>query len=55
MKSTRVLILYNEPVLPPSHPDAESEQEIFFTVDEVEKVLVPAGFSVSRLSASGVR
>jgi D-alanine-D-alanine ligase len=52
MKSTRVLILYNEPVLPPSHPDAESEHEIYFTVDEVEKVLVAAGFNVSRLGAS---
>jgi D-alanine-D-alanine ligase len=52
MKPTRVLILYNEPVLPLSHPDAESEHEIFFTVDEVEKVLIAAGFSVSRLGAS---
>lgn len=52
MKSSRVLILYNEPVLPLSHPDAESEQEIFFTVNEVEKVLFAAGFGVSRLSAN---
>ena len=52
MKPTRVLILFNEPVLPLSHPDAESEQEIFFTVDEVDKVLQAAGFNVSRLGAS---
>ena len=52
MKSTRVLILYNEPVLPMSHPDAESEHEIFYTVDEVAKTLIAAGFGVTRLGAS---
>jgi D-alanine-D-alanine ligase len=52
MKATRVLILYNEPVLPLSHPDAESEHEIFYTVDEVSKTLVAAGFSVTRLGAN---
>jgi D-alanine-D-alanine ligase len=52
MSSIRVLILYNEPVLPLSHPDAESEHEIHYTVDEVSKTLVAAGFSVTRLGAS---
>ncbi len=45
----RVLILFNEPVLPLDHPDAESEHEVLYTVDEVEKPLVAAGFDVSRL------
>jgi D-alanine-D-alanine ligase len=52
MKATRVLILFNEPVLPLSHPEAESEHEIHYTVDEVSKTLVAAGFSVTRLGAS---
>jgi D-alanine-D-alanine ligase len=48
--TARVLILYNEPVLPADHPDADSEHEIFYTVEEVEKALNEAGFDVSRLS-----
>jgi D-alanine-D-alanine ligase len=50
--SARVVILYNEPVLPEGHPDAESEHEILDTVEVVEKVLGPAGYDVRRL---GVR
>jgi D-alanine-D-alanine ligase len=52
MRSPRVLVLYNEPVLPADHPDAESEHEILYTVDVVSKTLVEAGFEVSRLGAS---
>jgi D-alanine-D-alanine ligase len=48
-RPARVLILYNEPVLPEDHPDAESEHEILFTADEVEKTLAAAGYEVSRL------
>src|SRR5690348_8192762 len=47
--SPRVLILYNQPVLPADHPDAESEHEILFTVGEVERVLSEAGYEVVRL------
>src|SRR4051812_31880225 len=47
--SARILILFNEPVLPLDHPDADSEHEIHYTVDEVHKVLDAAGFEVSRL------
>jgi D-alanine-D-alanine ligase len=47
--STRVLLLFNEPVLPADHPDADSEHEILYTVDEVHKVLDAAGFEVCRL------
>lgn len=49
MRPTRVLILYNEPVLPGHHPEAESEHEILSTVDAVHRILVEAGFDVSRL------
>jgi D-alanine-D-alanine ligase len=45
----RVVILFNEPVLPEDHPDAESEYEILFTVDEVEKILAGGGYDVRRL------
>lgn len=45
----RVLILYNEPVLPASHPDAESEHEILDTVAAVQDHLKQAGVAVSSL------
>jgi D-alanine-D-alanine ligase len=48
----RVLVLYNEPVLPADHPDADSEHEILFTVDAVAGPLADAGFEVSRLGVS---
>jgi D-alanine-D-alanine ligase len=47
--AARVLILYNEPVLPASHPDAESEHEILYTVKEVRKHLVEGGHEVNQL------
>jgi D-alanine-D-alanine ligase len=51
MPPARVLVLYNEPVLPPDHPDADSEHEIVHTVDVVSHSLTAAGFMVSRLGA----
>lgn len=51
MPAPRVLILYNEPVLPSTHPDAESEHEVLDTVDVVSATLSKAGFNVSRLGA----
>jgi D-alanine-D-alanine ligase len=44
-----VLIVYNEPVLPPDHPDFASENDVRETVAEVAKVLSPAEFEVARL------
>lgn len=52
MRATHVLILYNEPVLPAAHPDAESEHEVLWTVEVVSKTLLQAGFRVSRLGAN---
>jgi D-alanine-D-alanine ligase len=52
MHSARVLILYNEPVLPLHHPDAESEHEVLGTVEFVGRTLEEAGFQVSRLGIS---
>jgi D-alanine-D-alanine ligase len=48
----RVLVLYNEPVLPADHPDADSEHEILYTVDAVTGPLADAGFEVSKLGVS---
>src|SRR5215208_1034958 len=45
----RVLIVYNDPVLPPDHPDYASENDILETVEEVAKVLPSAEFEVERL------
>lgn len=45
----RVLILYNEPVLPRDHPDAEAEYDILNTVEYVRKQLTDAGHQVSQL------
>jgi D-alanine-D-alanine ligase len=44
-----VLVLYNQPVLLPEHPDADSEHEILETADVVCGHLRDAGFEVSRL------
>jgi D-alanine-D-alanine ligase len=48
-RPARVLVLYNEPVLPAGHPDAESEHEVLGTVAEVAKALAGAGHAVRRL------
>jgi D-alanine-D-alanine ligase len=52
MRQPRVLILYNEPVLPAGHPDYESEHEILYTVEVVNGHLLKAGFQVSRLGVN---
>lgn len=44
-----VLVLYNQPVLPLDHADAESEHEIINTADTVCGHLRSAGFMVSQL------
>src|SRR5947199_5749787 len=48
----RVAILFNEPVLPPDHADAEAEHEVLFTVDSVHEALGAAGFAVERLGVA---
>jgi D-alanine-D-alanine ligase len=51
MRAARVLILYNQPVLSPNHPDVESEREVLSTVDAVSAHLLQAGYQVGRLGA----
>jgi D-alanine-D-alanine ligase len=49
MPQPQVLILYNRPVLPPGHPDAESEEEILATVATARQTLTDAGLGVREL------
>ena len=48
----RILILFNEPVLPEGHPDFISEVEVLDNVDAVQKVLSDHGYQVERLGAT---
>ncbi len=45
----RVTILYNQPVLPADHADAESEYEILATVRIIGQTLAEAGYGVTPL------
>jgi D-alanine-D-alanine ligase len=45
----RILILHNDPVLPPEHPDASSEHDIIETAANTALVLSAAGFAVRQL------
>jgi D-alanine-D-alanine ligase len=47
-----VLVLYNEPVLPRDHPEAESEYDVLETLADTVKVLTGAGFAVRKLGVS---
>ena len=52
MSKPRVLVLYNDPVLPTDHPDAGSEHDILDTVEGTAKTLAAAGFDAPRLAIS---
>ncbi len=52
MPEPRTLILYNEPVLPPDHPDYESEKEVLYSVGEVADSLEREGVPVARLGVA---
>ena len=52
MPPIRVLVLYNEPVLNPGHPDFESEQQVVETVRGVSENLARAGYDVCHLGVS---
>lgn len=45
----KVLILYNQPVLPPGHPDFDSDHQVLVTVAAVAAHLAETAFEVSRL------
>lgn len=48
----RILVLYNEPVLPASHPDAGAEHDILDTVADAFKVIKAAGFDTRKLGVN---
>lgn len=44
----RVMLVYNEPVLPEGHPEADSEREIVSVVESIAEHLERGGFETSR-------
>ena len=46
MPKARVMILYNQPVLPLDHVDAESEHSVIAIAEELKKILVAAAYDV---------
>ena len=48
--TNHVLVLYNQPLLPDDHPDAESEREVLDSAGPACDILANAGFRVSRLA-----
>jgi D-alanine-D-alanine ligase len=48
----RILVLYNEPVLPVGHPDYIAEVEVLDNVEAVHHALAEAGYEVARLGAT---
>lgn len=52
MPLPRVLILHNEPTLPPDHPDAESETDVLETADTVSRILRQVGLNPLRLGVT---
>ncbi|MFO0878000.1 MAG: hypothetical protein U0840_11655 [Gemmataceae bacterium] len=52
MNPQRVLVLYNEPLLPTTHPDYISEVEVLDNVDAVMATLTTAGYEVAALGVN---
>lgn len=48
MANERVLLLYNQPILPADHPEAGSEADILETVEVIHGILKAGGFDVRR-------
>jgi len=44
----RLLLLYNQPVLPADHPDFASERDVLDTVEKIDAILRGGGFAVER-------
>lgn len=49
---SKILVIYNEPVLPASHPDAASEHDIIDTSATVAELIAQCGYEVSRVGFS---
>lgn len=48
MSAPRILLLYNQPVLPPGHPESLAEVDVLETVDVVAEILQNGGMEVVR-------
>jgi D-alanine-D-alanine ligase len=48
MPDPRVLILYNEPVLPPDHPERGAEEDVLYSVKVVRESLKAVGMAASQ-------
>ena len=49
MSLERILVVYNEPILPETHPDYVSEVEVLDNVEAVIELVGEAGYAVERL------
>lgn len=49
MPQPRILVLYNQPILPPDDPDYESERSVVDVAEDVGDILREAGFRTSLL------
>lgn len=52
MSQPRVLILFNEPVLPPDHPDRGSEEDVLYSVKIVAECVAAGGFPVDQFGVT---
>ncbi len=50
MPSPKILVLYNQPILPTDHPDAASEHSVVDVAEDVGAILREAGFHISFLA-----
>ena len=48
----KILVIYNEPVLPASHPDAASEHDIVETSATIAELIAECGYDASRIGFS---
>jgi len=49
MPHPRVLVIFNEPVLPKDHPDAAQEYDVIEATDLIAQVLIDAGYPLRKL------
>ncbi len=51
--TTRILIAYNEPVLPPDHPDRAAEEDVLYSVKVVCDSLTALGYPFDKFGVTG--
>lgn len=53
MPDPRVLVLYNEPVLPPGHPERGAEEDVLYSVKVVRDSLTAVGIPATQFGVTG--